>query len=64
MFIALDLVIATAQVKPEFRFQFTENPGTYSVGLKVAEQYDRSRVFATTMDEDGKPITSEGPRPL
>jgi len=30
----------------------------------VVEQQDRSRVFATEIDENGKPITVEGPRPL
>jgi dienelactone hydrolase len=55
---------AVAQVVPEFHFKFTEKPGPYSVGLRVAEQYDRSRIFATTIDENDKPITAEGPRSL
>ena len=55
---------AVAQVTPDFHFKFTEKPGPYSVGLRVAEQYDRSRVFTTTTDENGKPVTKEGPRPL
>ena len=55
---------AVAQGAPEFHFKFTEKPGQYSVGLRVAEQYDRSRVFTTTIDENGKPVATEGPRPL
>jgi dienelactone hydrolase len=55
---------AIAQVAPEFHFRFTEKPGPYSVGLRVAEQYDRSRLFAATLDENEKPVTVEGPRPL
>jgi pimeloyl-ACP methyl ester carboxylesterase len=55
--------LTVAQVAPEFHFSFTEKPGPYSVGLRVAEQYDRSRDFAT-IDESGKPITAQGPRPL
>jgi dienelactone hydrolase len=61
---AASCLTAVAQVVPEFHFTFTEKPGPYSVGLRVAEQYDRSRVFTTTIDENGKPITAEGPRPL
>jgi dienelactone hydrolase len=55
---------AIAQAAPEFHFRFTEKPGPYSVGLRVAEQYDRSRLFAATLDENEKPVTVEGPRPL
>lgn len=61
---AASCLTAVAQIAPEFHFRFTERPGRYSVGLRVAEQYDRSRVFATTIDENGKPITTEGLRPL
>ena len=61
---AASSLTAVAQVAPQFHFQFTEKPGPYSVGLRVAEQYERSRVFATTRDENGKPVTKEGARPL
>ncbi len=61
---AASSVMVVAQGAPEFHFAFTEKPGQYSVGLRVAEQYDRSRVFTTTIDEDGKPVSKEGPRPL
>ena len=62
--LAASSLTAIGQAAPEFHFKFTEKPGPNSVGLRVAEQYDRSRVFATTMDENGKPVTTEGPRPL
>ncbi len=56
--------VATAQGVPNFQFRFTEKPGPYSVGLKVIEQYDRSRVFHTKSDATGKSVTADGFRPL
>jgi pimeloyl-ACP methyl ester carboxylesterase len=53
---------ATAQAVPEFQFQFSEKPGPYTVGLKVVEQYDRSRQFQ--MDTDLPVVPAKGPRPL
>jgi dienelactone hydrolase len=61
---ALVMTVATAQTVPDFQFRFTEKPGPYSVGLKVIEQYDRSRVFHSTSDATGKPVTTDGFRPL
>ncbi len=45
---ALVVSVATAQGVPNFQFRFTEKPGPYSVGLKVLEQYDRSRPLPTS----------------
>ena len=56
--------VATAQEVPNFQFRFTEKPGPYSVGHKVIEQYDRSRVFHSTIDGTGKSATVDGFRPL
>jgi hypothetical protein len=56
--------VASGQTLPSFQFQFTEKSGPYSVGLKVIEQYDRSRVFHDTSDATGKPVTTDGFRPL
>ena len=56
--------VASGQTLPSFQFQFTEKSGPYSVGLKVIEQYDRSRVFHDTSDATGKPVTADGFRPL
>ena len=60
---AISSLTAVAQLAPAFHFQFTEKPGPYAVGLKVAEQYDRSRIFAAPIDQTTKPATAEGPRP-
>jgi pimeloyl-ACP methyl ester carboxylesterase len=61
---ALVASVATAQGVPNFQFRFTEKPGPYSVGLKVIEQYDRSRVFHSTSDATGKSVIADGFRPL
>jgi pimeloyl-ACP methyl ester carboxylesterase len=61
---ALVVSVATAQEVPNFQFRFTEKPGPYTVGLKVIEQYDRSRVFHSTSDVTGKSATLDGFRPL
>jgi hypothetical protein len=62
--VSTGMAVVSAQTAPEFQFRFTEKPGPYSVGLKVIEQYDRSRVFNSTTEEHDKPVTAEGPRPL
>jgi hypothetical protein len=55
---------ASAQTAPAFSFEFTEKPGLYSVGLKVVEQYDRSRSFQAPPASPGNPVATDGPRPL
>lgn len=45
-------------------FQFLQKPGPYPVGLKVVNQYDRSRAFPASPGEPGKSSSGEGPRPL
>ena len=51
----------------DFHFHFAPQPGPYAVGLKVAEQYDRARIFhhesgaATSKAEQP---SADGPRPL
>jgi hypothetical protein len=45
-------------------FQFLPKPGSYPVGVKVVDQYDRTRTFPTAPAEAGKPSAKEGPRPL
>jgi dienelactone hydrolase len=55
---------ATAQPDSAFRFRFSEKPGPYGVGLKVVEQYDRSRSFQVESDPSSGPTVAEGPRPL
>lgn len=51
-----------AQSSPVFRF--TEQPGSYSVGLKVVEQYDYTRTYRPLTDALGKPYPGERARPL
>jgi dienelactone hydrolase len=64
--ISLSLVpqAVNAQVTSTFQFKFTELPGAYSVGLKVVDQYDRSRSFHLEDGASGNPESAEGPRPL
>jgi dienelactone hydrolase len=50
--------IASAQAASTFQFRFTETHGPYPVGIKVVDQYDRSRSFG-----DGTE-SSQGKRPL
>lgn len=45
-------------------FRFTEKPGPYAAGLKVVEQYDRSRVYRALTDSLGQPFKGERARPL
>ncbi len=56
--------IVGAQPAPEFQFRFTQKPGPYAVGLKVVEQYDRSRVFQNYDGQPNAPVTTQRPRPL
>jgi dienelactone hydrolase len=53
---------ACAQDAPLFHFD--GEPGQYTVGLKVVEQYDYSRVYRYNTDEFGKPNNRERARPL
>jgi dienelactone hydrolase len=55
---------ARAQTAPTFRFEFKEKPVLYAVGLKVVEQYDRSRSFQATPALPGNAVATEVPRPL
>jgi dienelactone hydrolase len=57
-------IAAPVSASTEFKFQFTEKPGTFVVGLKVIEQYDKSRVFEMDGDKANTPATIEGPRPM
>jgi dienelactone hydrolase len=46
-------------------FQFLGQPGPYVVGLKIVNQYDRSRTFPPTTGANGKPpVDTAGPRPV
>ena len=56
--------LAQAQGTPGFQFRFTEKPGPYSVGMKVVDQYDRSRSFQAQPDAVPGASAQPGPRPL
>ncbi len=53
-----------AQNSSEFLFQFTEPAGPFAVGIRVVNQYDRSRRFQAAADSSNQAMPPEGPRPL
>jgi dienelactone hydrolase len=55
---------ARAQTTQTFSFEFTQKPGPYAVGLKIVEQYDRSRSFRSASPLPANATATEGPRPL
>jgi dienelactone hydrolase len=56
---------AAAQAAPTFQFEFIEKPGAYAVGLRVVEQYDRSRSFQFQPPSSANAASpAESPRPL
>jgi dienelactone hydrolase len=63
-FACFGVASAGAQTTPTFSFEFTDKPGPYAVGLKVVEQYDRSRSFQTAPVLPTVAAATEGPRPL
>jgi pimeloyl-ACP methyl ester carboxylesterase len=62
--LSLPPLAVNAQAVSTFQFKFTEFPGAYSVGLKVVDQYDRSRGFHVEGGTSASPETAESPRPL
>ena len=58
------LLAALATAQDIARFHFSEQPGPYAVGLKVAQQYDYARTFRPLTDPLGKPYQGERARPL
>jgi pimeloyl-ACP methyl ester carboxylesterase len=68
LFSAVALTLASQAASPQaastFEFRFIEHPGAYAVGLRVVDQYDRSRPFHLQDAESGKPEAAESPRPL
>jgi hypothetical protein len=45
-------------------FRFLQKPGLYPVGLKVVDQYDRSRTYPLTPNDQSGSSTAEDVRPL
>jgi dienelactone hydrolase len=66
--VALEGVMGAAGFPPQGDsdgvFQFGETAGPYSVGLRVIEQYDYSRVFRERNDEVGRACAGDRARPL
>ena len=59
------LFVASANISyAQTPFHFTAQQGPHPVGLKVVEQYDPSRVYGSTTDELGRPVSGERARPL
>jgi dienelactone hydrolase len=63
-FACFGVASAGAQTTPTFSFEFRQMPGPYAVGLKVVEQYDRSRNFQAAPALPTNAAATEGPRPL
>jgi dienelactone hydrolase len=67
IFIAIALCVwpsspfAASQTSP---FQFLQKPGPYPVGLKVVNQYDRSRAYPASPKNSSKSSAGEDARPL
>ncbi len=45
-------------------FEFLQKPGPYPVGLKVADEYDRSRSYPTSPKDSSKATVGDNARPL
>ena len=45
-------------------FKFLQKPGPYPVGLKVVDQYDRSRIYPASLRDSPKSSVGEDARPL
>ena len=55
---------STAWAQSEPLFHFSEAAGPHPVGLRVVQQYDRSRTLRDSVDELGKPFAGVRARPL
>jgi pimeloyl-ACP methyl ester carboxylesterase len=61
LFIYSSSVFAVSQTAS---FQFQQRPGPYPVGLKVVDQYDRSRTYPASPKDPSKSAIGENARPL
>lgn len=55
---------ATVAANEPSTFQFLEKPGPYAVGLKVVDQYDRTRSFPAAATGAAEASGQRAPRPL
>jgi hypothetical protein len=50
---------------PHYRsFKFLQKPGPYPVGLKIVDQYDRTRIYPASSKRLSKSPAGEDARPL
>jgi dienelactone hydrolase len=64
LFIAL-VLCASACAQAADNFTFSNPPGPHAVGVKIVQQYDRTRVFKASVDlTTGEPVQSERARPI
>ena len=61
LWICFGSVFAVSQTSS---FQFLQKPGPYPVGLKVVDQYDRSRAYPASSKNLSKPSVVDDARPL
>jgi pimeloyl-ACP methyl ester carboxylesterase len=61
LFMSSGSVFAVSQL---FSFRFLQEAGPYPVGLKVVDQYDRSRTYPTSPKDPSKSSLGESARPL
>lgn len=62
--IAVSLAAIKGVAQNQSGFRFLEKKGPYAVGLKIDEQYDKSRTFSTTASETDNIANGDSGRPL
>jgi dienelactone hydrolase len=64
LWIAL-ILCASASAHAADNFTFSNPPGPHAVGVRIAQQYDRTRVFKASVDlATGAPVQGERARPI
>jgi tetratricopeptide (TPR) repeat protein len=59
------LFLVTTVAQASDRFTFSNPPGPHAVGVKIVQQYDRSRLYKTPIDTaTGQPSQGERTRPI
>ncbi len=61
LYICFSSAFASSQASP---FEFLQKPGPYPVGLKVVDQYDRTRPYPVSAKDSSKSSASSEGRPL
>jgi dienelactone hydrolase len=59
------VLCANACAQAADNFTFSNSPGPHAVGVKIVQQYDRTRLFKSSVDLDtGAPVHGERARPI